>query len=62
MAKVHYRDGSICVDAPYYEKEKWIKRDEWGAACGYIRKNTTYDKEAVTCFYCKRELQRRNCL
>jgi hypothetical protein len=58
MAKTHYRDGSIIADAPPHEKEKWRKRFEWGALCGYVRKNTTYDKDSVTCFYCRKALER----
>ena len=58
MAKIHYRDGSVIDSAPPHEKEKWRKRFEWGALCGHVRKNTTYDKDSVTCFYCRKALER----
>lgn len=58
MSKVHYKDGSVIEHAPDYEKKKWFDRYEWGALCGYVRKNTTYDEDSVTCFYCRKALER----
>jgi len=59
MAKIHYRDGTVVHNAPDYMKTQWKEKHEWGALCGYVRKNTTYNKDAVTCFYCLKEMERR---
>ncbi len=62
MGKVHYYDGSILENAPADIKQGYYRNGEDGAACGYVRKNTTLFTDKVTCFYCKKEMQRKGLL
>ncbi|HGG0416119.1 TPA: hypothetical protein ACJFE8_000870 [Clostridium sporogenes] len=53
--KVHYFWRDYDKNIPDY-----IDRDNCKMAiCGYLRKNTTRDKEKVTCKHCLREMKKR---
>lgn len=58
MSKIHYRNDDITKCIPRYIMEEYIKKDQRGALCGYVRPRTTFDKQKVTCFYCKRLLSK----
>jgi len=51
--KIHYQDFSTDKYMPIDLKQsKYI--DCSGTACGYMRKHVTLVKNKVTCFYCKK--------
>jgi hypothetical protein len=56
MGKIHFRNDDIERDIPRHLMIEYIKKDERGALCGYMRKTTTRRREQVTCFYCKQLL------
>lgn len=60
MGKTHFRYDNTERNIPSYLMTKYVSNGERGALCGYMRKNTTRDKEQVTCFYCKRLLVQIN--
>lgn len=61
MSKLHYYDSSTVSGMPSYEYQKMVKEGKNGAICGYTRK-VTHNKNKVTCFYCKKEMERRGIL
>lgn len=55
MFKVHkFERGSDCRNMGQSDFEY-----EHTAVCGYVRKNVTKDDSKVTCFYCKKQMNKR---
>ena len=59
LCKIHYNCYETIKNAPEYLKKEWVTENKNGTICGYLRKNTTYKINEVTCKLCIKELKKK---